>query len=91
MAVQELVCRVRGVSERPQREARRLRVPCKFAGDNDEVGLERAVGPRQVIVVVRGVADVAEWSGNPRRLAITWLRHQCRRGSADEEEDRARE
>ena len=80
--MQELVHRVWGVSERPQREARRLRVPCKLVGDNGEVGLERAVGPRRVTVVVRGVADVGEWSGNPRRLAIARLRNQRRRGSA---------
>ena len=88
MAVQELVCRVRGVSERQRREARRLRIPYKLVGDNGEVGLERAVGPRRVTIVVRGVADVGDWSGNPRRLATARLRHQ---GSADEEEDRARE
>ena len=82
--------RVLGVSEHPQREARRLRVPCKLVGDNGEVGLERAVEPRRVTIVVRGVADVGDWSGNPRCLATARLR-QRHQGSADEEEDRARE
>lgn len=44
------------VGGRLRREARRLRVPWLLVGEFGEVGLERAVGPRRVTVVVRGVA-----------------------------------